>query len=196
MKIIIVRNFLAMLRFGLLLAVSGVWICSSGQADTPTPEELCRQRNAASCEINGLKFFIEDGCPKGAKVLRAKGNERCENLKANNQIQVDNLSKKPDPLPVSKASDLSEEKSANFFDSPYFYLVIIGLFQGLINRAGFGPLLIMIVVMPLLSTWVILYGIQLQPVESLYWVLFKTLTYGMGGWAIGAVARLGLLKYL
>jgi len=185
-----------MVRFCLLLAASGLWVWSSCQADTPTPEELCRQRNAASCEINGLKFFIEDGCPKGAKILRAKGNENCENLKTANQIKVDNVSKKPEPLPVSKANDLPEEKSANFFDSPYFYLVIIGLFQGLINRAGIGPLLIMIVVMPLLSTWVILYGIQLQPVESLYWVLFKTLTYGMGGWAIGAVARLGLLKYL
>jgi hypothetical protein len=200
MKIKIDRNFSAIIRLSLWIAASSLWFCSACQADTPTPEELCRQRNAASCEINGLKFFIEDNCPKGAKVLRAKGKERCENLtenfKADNKIQVIAESRKLEPLPQSNANDLSGEESANFFDSPYFYLLIIGLFQGLINRAGLGPLIIMIVVMPLLSTWVIMYGIQLQPVESLYWVLLKTILYGMGGWVIGAVARFGLLKYL
>lgn len=173
-------------------------------ADTPTPEALCRQRNAASCEMSGLKFFIEDEeCPRGAKVLRPHGHENCS---PQVPVQVNQL---PGAVPgaVQSAPTASgfapvateETAAANFWSSPYFYLLLIGLLQGLISRAALGPVLTVAVVMPLLAGWVLLPDRSAQLLPAAYWayaamLLLKTFLCSMAGWGAGMAIRMGVFK--
>lgn len=57
----------------LLLLASGA--C---QADVPTAQEDCVNRNAALCELNEVSYLHNGPCPEGAKTVRPPGNEDCQ----------------------------------------------------------------------------------------------------------------------
>jgi len=173
-------------------------------ADTPTPEALCRQRNAASCEISGLKFFIEDEeCPRGAKVLRPHGHENCSPQVGEKQLPgalaTPSAVQSAPTVNVLAPVATEETAAANFWSSPYFYLLLIGLLQGLISRAALGPVLTVAVVMPLLAGWVLLPDRSAQLLPAAYWayaatLLLKTFLCSMAGWGAGMAIRMGVFK--
>jgi hypothetical protein len=63
----------------LSLAVALSWlVVGVGRADVPTPEQECRLRNAAICELNGVQFMVDGACPPSARTIRPPGSERCD----------------------------------------------------------------------------------------------------------------------
>jgi hypothetical protein len=62
----------------LSLAVVLSWLAVGiGRADVPTPEQECRLRNAAICELNGVQFMVDGACPPPARTIRPPGSEQC-----------------------------------------------------------------------------------------------------------------------
>lgn len=60
------------------LSVLSVWLVAGVcAADVPTAAQECRLRNAATCELRGVPYVVDEPCPPGARTLRAPGNERC-----------------------------------------------------------------------------------------------------------------------
>jgi hypothetical protein len=193
---VIARSSLSIVLFLLI----GSNLC---RADTPTAEELCRKRNAASCEASGLTFFIEEGCPRGTKTLRPKGTERCEQLRENtaaeSRPQADAVRAPSAPLAVAETAKPGPEAASGFFGSAYFFVLLIGLVQGLISRAAPGPLVTVLVVMPLLGTWVMLSGAAAPPGTAAYWgpaamVLLQTFICSVAGWGVGMAIRKAVFK--
>ena len=198
-------KFPAMVR----LSVSIVAFCLSGSsvchADTPTAEALCHQRNAASCEMNGLKFFIEDDCPKGAKILRPKGHEDCEHISENanskNNVPADAVAKQAVQVAAAVPAMPRKEAEGGWMENPFVIVAVIGLLQGLISRAGVGPFIIVALVMPVIVTWVRVSGAPVHAVGAEYWgnaglELLKIFACSMLGWGVGLAAHRGLLKLL
>lgn len=198
-------KFSTMVR--LILSIMALGLSSSNfcQADTPTPEELCRQRNSASCEINGLKFFIEDDCPRGAKILRPKGKERCDNL--TNTINADGKVLTEAQLkPVSQAIEAvpampKKTAEAGIFENAFFVVAVVGLLQGLISRASWGPFIIVAVVMPSIATWTMVSAASPRVVGAEYWgyigfEFLQLLVYSMLGWGAGLAVHNGLLRLM
>jgi hypothetical protein len=199
-------RFLAIFRLcGFIVAYA--LLCSApGFADSPTAEELCRKRNSASCEINGLRFFIEDDCPRGAKVLRPKGNERCEivseNVKAAGKITGDVINKQVSP-PMSDSNPVNPVKNAEkgFFENPLFVVAVLGLLQGFISRIGWRSFIIVAMVIPVIVTWSVVTDTSVNLVGEAYWgfvawSLLKIFSCSMLGWGAGLAAHMGLLKFL
>jgi hypothetical protein len=63
----------------LSLAVALSWLAVGvGRADVPTPEQECRLRNAAICELNGVQFMVDGACPPPARTIRPPGSEPCD----------------------------------------------------------------------------------------------------------------------
>jgi len=62
-------------------------VTNTSHADIPTPEQECRHRNSAICEVLGVQHYIEGGCPQGAIVIRPQGNERCDELATGGVIE-------------------------------------------------------------------------------------------------------------
>ncbi|WP_300335348.1 hypothetical protein [Accumulibacter sp.] len=48
------------------------------RADVPNPAQECRLRNAAICEVNGVRHVVDGPCPAAARTIRPPGDERCE----------------------------------------------------------------------------------------------------------------------
>ncbi|EXI79189.1 MAG: hypothetical protein AW10_02463 [Candidatus Accumulibacter appositus] len=65
----------------LLLALASSWLALGVcRADVPTPAQECRLRNAAICELNGVRFMVDGPCPPAARTIRPPGNEPCEEI--------------------------------------------------------------------------------------------------------------------
>lgn len=192
-------------RYSVMFLLFFLTIASLCRADAKTPEELCRQRNAASCEVSGLKFFIEDGCPKGAKVLRPKGNERCDQFSAKVESAVESPTVfdglKPVPVQESAPASASEEAPAGYWKNIFFVLAVIGLLQGLITQAGVWPFVFVAVMMPLIATWGMLSGADVQAGGGEYFVSFAmeflwNFLFCVAGWLAGIALRYGFFKFL
>jgi hypothetical protein len=173
-------------------------------ADEPTAGELCRKRNAASCEINGLQFFMtEQECPRGAKVLRPRGKERCDNLAetAKNAENVQVQSAVSPASPAAASAMPQQEEGGGLFKVPFLVVAVIGLMQGLISRPGWGQFVIVGGVMPLLVTWGMVSGVQVQADGMGYFgylgmEFLRTFLFALAGWGAGLALRSGLLKLL
>jgi hypothetical protein len=198
-------KFSAICNLSAAVVIYGLFGSSFCQADTPTAEELCRQRNSASCEINGLRFFIEDDCPKGARILRPKGTERCEllaeNVKAVNTTNTEAAVKDIAQVSDSSAAMPPQQTDSGLFENPFFVVAVIGLLQGLISRAGWGPFIIVALVMPVIVTWATVASAPVNTVGAEYWgyiglALLKIFASSMLGWGAGLAAHRGLLKLL
>lgn len=73
------RDLFALRLASLLLAVASSWLAVGVcRADVPTPEQECRLRNAAICELNGVQFMVDGPCPPPARTIRPPGKESCE----------------------------------------------------------------------------------------------------------------------
>lgn len=173
------------------------------RADAKTPEELCRQRNAASCEVSGLKFFIEDDCPKGAKVLRPRGTERCAQLAAKVEAAARSPtaadSAKPVQVQESAPAFVADAASGGHMKNVWFVLAAIGLLQGLITQAGLWPFVFVAVIMPLIATWGMLSGADIAGGE--YFVSFGVeflwdFLFCVVGWLAGIALRYGFFRFL
>jgi hypothetical protein len=186
----------------LLLLLNGV-----AHAEVKTPEELCIARNAASCEINGLQFFITDEeCPRGAKVLRPQGHERCKQLAEDKKV----VEKKQDTVAKSNMGELvaasspvakKQDTTAAIWGNPYFIVALIGLLQGLISRASIGTFIIVAIAMPVLATWSMLSGAQFPSGWSAALVYMGVefagiFLFSMAGWIVGLGLHRGILKLL
>lgn len=185
-----------------ILFLTGISLC---RADAKTPEELCRQRNAASCEVGSLKFFIEEGCPKGAKILRPKGNERCDQLfaKVESAVKSPTVFEGVKPVPVQESAPASarEEEHAGYWKNIFFVLAAIGLLQGLITQAGVWPFVFVAVMMPLITAWGMLSGADIRPGGGEYFVSFAmeflwNFLFCVAGWLAGIALRYGFFKFL
>lgn len=110
------------------------------QAEAQTPVELCRQRNSASCEVSGLKFFIDDDCPKGAKVLRPHGKERCDDLAAKTDSAVkpqsDAVAAQPAMQHAASLPAKEAEDDTAYSWWPVLLLAVFGLLFGLYIKTG------------------------------------------------------------
>jgi hypothetical protein len=154
--------------------------------------------------MSGLKFFIEDEeCPRGVKVLRPHGHENCSPQVGAKQFPAALATQstvQSAPMASALAPVATEETAeTNFLSSPYFFLLLIGLLQGLISRAALGPVLTVAVVMPLLAGWVLLPDSSAQLLPAAYWayaamLLLKTFLCSMAGWGAGMAIRMGVFK--
>lgn len=192
-----------MYRVGALIA--SIFILNSyAYADAKTAEALCSERNAAHCEIGGVKFFItEEGCPKGAKVLRPHGTERCDQLLTahNSAVKTEEavVQSAAEALAASPAPSPQHHASLASWENPYFILTLLGLLQGIISRVGIGPIIIVAVVMPVIATWGIFSGANFQSgfTENFGYVgmeLLGTFLFCMAGWIVGVGIHLGTRK--
>ena len=182
-------------------------LCSTpGLADTPAAEEQCRKRNSASCEINGLRFFIEDDCPRGAKILRPKGKEHCEDfadkVATDSKVSVDGTEKQ---VAAQKAepTQLKPENNAagGMLENPLIVVAVLGLLQGFISRVGWRSFIIVATVIPVIVTWSVVTDTSIKLAGEAYWgfvawSLLKILSCSMLGWGAGLAAHRGLLKLL
>jgi len=192
------KIFLAVVYF-LLLFLGGHCL-----AEEQTAEELCRTRNLASCEISGLKFFIDDDCPKGAKILRPHGKERCAGLdEKTNMVEKDQavaVARQVVTLP-EKVEVAAQEETWGIFDNPFLVVAILGVLQGLISRAGLGAFLLVAVVLPMLVTWGMVSGVNIQAEGAEYFLYigmeyFKMLVYSLLGWGAGLAIHAVALRLL
>lgn len=175
-------------------------------AEAKTARELCIERNAASCEINGLKFFVtEEECPKGAKVLRSHGHENCDPIatpvvsKVTPPQVVEQV--KPEMVTTTLLPDVPPESTQSFWGGPFLILALIGLVQGIISRVSVGPVIIVAVVMPVLATWGVLSGTPfptgfVSNMEYVGFALLHTLLFSMAGWLVGTGIRLVSVKLI
>lgn len=175
-------------------------------ADTTTAEEQCRKRNSASCEINGLRFFIEDDCPRGAKILRPKGKERCEDFvgKAATDSKASvSVAEKHAPAQTAEPTPAKPENSAagGMLESPLIVVAVLGLLQGFISRVGWRSFIIVATVIPVIVTWSVVADTSVKLAGEAYWSfvgwsLLKIFSCSMLGWGAGLAAHRGLLKLL
>lgn len=182
----------------LLLVFCGMTVCGSAYAAALSAEEECRQRNAASCEANGLKFFMtEQECPRGVKVLRKLGHEDCSKFAAASAVPAAAAS---DPLPQTEpAKELAAaadntDSTNDLWGNPYFMLALVGLLQGMVTRISVGSVLIVALVMPLLGTWSIVSGTPLPGgmLANLPYIameLLGTFLFSIAGWGAGLLIR-------
>ena len=200
-------NYKVSVRVVFFILVYCLLSSSLAQAATPTAEELCIQRNSASCEINGLRFFIqEEDCPRGAKVLRPHGNERCDNIAG--EIKVAGKSAvevpvKPASSKVAEVAPVAPENNtaAGWLETPLIIAAVIGLLQGLVSRLGWGPFVIVALVMPVILTWGIISSVSTHMAGAEYWghlalEFVKIFAGSMLGWGAGLAIHMGLLKLL
>lgn len=182
-------------------------LCSTPTfADTSTAEEQCRKRNSASCEINGLKFFIEDDCPRGAKILRPKGKERCDDFadkaatdsKASVSVAEKQFATQTaEPTPVKQESNVA----VGMLESPFIVVAVLGLLQGFISRVGWRSFIIVATVIPFIVTWSVVTDTSVKLAGEAYWgfvawSLLKIFVCSMLGWGAGLASHRGLLKLL
>lgn len=168
-------------------------ISSNCLPDELTPEELCRKRNAAHCDINGVKFFIEDNCPRGAQTLRAKGKERCESLaevaKTQEKIHIPPVVSQPDSEPASPPIITLQENNRGYFDNPFIVVFVAGVLLGLIGRVGWKQLVTAGLVMPLLVAWAVtsspVQAVGLEYFSYFGMELFKLAVVSLFGWGVG-----------
>ncbi len=190
-----------------ILIVAILWLSGFAHAEVKTPEELCIARNAASCEINGLQFYITDEeCPRGAKVLRAHGHERCDLLADDKNVVEKNqgTNAKSNTAEIVAASSpvaVKEKVAPAIWENPYFIVALIGLVQGLISRASIATFIIVGIAMPVLVTWSMLSGAQFpfgwSAALGYMGVEFAgTFLFSMAGWVVGLGLHRGILKIL
>lgn len=206
MFIVAIGSFFIRVR-GHLLIVIFLLLNSIAHAQAKTPEELCIERNAASCEINGLKFIVtEEECPRGAKVLRTHGHERCDQL----SVQKSAVEKKPGTVEKSKESaveaasspvPVQQDSSPAIWENPYFILALIGLLQGMISRANVATFIIVGVVMPVIATWAMMSGVKfpngMTAALAITGVGFAGFfLVSIAGWIAGLGLHRGVLKLL
>lgn len=171
------------------------------KAEEKSAEELCRQRNLASCEISGLKFFIDDDCPRGAKVLRPKGRERCDQLAAGVTAAASAVMVAPPVQPQHEASPAAADESSGFWGNILYVLAVVGFLQGLSTRVGLWPLLFVAVILPLLATWGWVSDTYSHAISAEYLVytgkefLWHSL-FSVAGWITGSALHYGLLKFI
>ncbi len=184
-------------------AVVALLLANIAPANALTAEEACRQRNAASCEISGLKFFItEEECPRGAKVLRPRGKERCDNLAEKPAIaRPHSAVSQAAPVPTSAPLALQEEAEDNFLKIPFLIVAVIGVIQGLVSRAGWGQFIVVGIVMPVLVTWGTVSGVAVQASGMQYLgylglEFLPIFLFALAGWGIGLALHRTLLKLL
>ncbi len=163
-------------------------------------EELCRERNAAKCEVGSLQFNLtEQECPKGTKVLRKLGHENCNKLEQVTRMQSQSQVQATSAVvgTAIKDSDVVADKNEGevfYWGNPYFILALIGLLQGMISRAGTGSLIVVMLVMPLLGTWSIVSDVHMEggPLANAGYIgmeLLGTCLFSMFGWLAGAGVR-------
>lgn len=186
--------------------VNGLLVSTAALAETSRAEDECRKRNSASCEINGLRFFIEDDCPRGAKILRPKGTERCEDLtgKVATDIKASVAVTEQHPAMQIAASDqVKPERNATIemLESPLIVVAILGLLQGFISRVGWRSFIIVATIIPAIVTWSVVADTSVKLAGEAYWFfvawsLLKIFFCSMLGWGAGVAAHWGLLKML
>lgn len=191
-------------KLGLMLAL---WLLIGwGFAQAMTAEEECRQRNASSCEVNGLKFFMtEQECPQGAKVHRKLGHEDCSKyaLAGSAEKKAEPAATEGQKQQVANPENAAQQAGASdsLWSNPYWILLLIGLVQGMISRVSVGPVLIVALVMPLIATWSMVgdahfpFGVM----SSLAYIAMEWLgafLYSMAGWLAGAAIRRAAYKIL
>lgn len=101
---------------------------SPGHADIPTPEQECRLRNSAICEINGVQHYVEGGCPQGAIVIRPHGNERCDELVQVNKTtgQTNQIKGPPRKPPASKLDTAHSGKTGHWLITALTIAAVLG----------------------------------------------------------------------
>lgn len=89
---------LASFSLAVVLSWLAVGVC---RADVPTPEQECRLRNAAICELNGVQFMVDGACPPPARTFRPPGSERCDEAG-----RTETRSRQPSParMPAAQAA--------------------------------------------------------------------------------------------
>jgi hypothetical protein len=196
-------KFTGVARLSLVIAAYCLLNSSLSLADTQTAEELCRQRNAASCEINGMRFFLtEDDCPRGAKVLRPRGTEHCGDTADTIKAAKEDVVKQAAPAKTDAVAGKSEKTAeGGLLENPYLIIAIIGLLQGLISRLGWGPFIIVALVMPALLAWGIVTSTTVHTAGADYWAyagfeLLKLMVSSLLGWGAGLAAHRGILNLL
>lgn len=181
----------------LLLTAAGL-----GWADAQTAEEACRLRNAASCELSGLKFFIDDDCPKGAKVLRPHGKERCDAVSLQDNAvlkpQADAAAAHPVPLQAPASGEPATEAETDYFSWPILLPGLFGFLFALFVKTGRWTAM-MAFLLPALAAGAMLYGGYLHAVEGGYAVRFATayllaFVSAAAGWFIGVLLRPSWLR--
>ncbi|HUX89779.1 MAG TPA: hypothetical protein VMV48_03720 [Gallionellaceae bacterium] len=160
---------------------------------------------AQRCKLRGERseIFIEDDCPKGAKILRPKGTERCAQL----AVKVEAAAKSPSAADSVKPVQVQESAPASVGDvasgghmkNVLFVLAAIGLLQGLITQAGVWPFVFVAAIMPLIVTWGMLSGADIASGE--YFVSFGVeflwnFLFCVAGWLAGIALRYGFFRFL
>lgn len=182
-----------------LFFLIAVLFAHAATAVAMTAEEACRQRNAASCEANGLKFFMtEQECPRGVKVLRKLGHEDCSKFAQSASAVQDTktAAQAQETEAVKVSADVADNTSTgeDWWGNPYFMLALVGLLQGMVTRLSIGSAVIVMLVMPLLGTWSIVSGTSfpggmMSNAAYIAMELLGTFLFSMAGWAVGALIR-------
>ena len=189
-----------------LSVVYGMLVSMPALAETSTADEQCRKRNSASCEINGLRFFIDDDCPRGAKILRPKGTERCEDLTGNVATDIKASVGVTEKLPATQIAEKDTgipetNTTVELLESPLIVVAILGLLQGFISRVGWRSFIIVATIIPAIVTWSVVADTSVKLAGEAYWLfvvwsLLKIFFCSMLGWGAGVAAHWGLLKIL
>lgn len=114
----------------------GVLFIADAQADIPTPEQECRYRNAATCEINQVTYQVEGPCPPTARTLRPAGRENCAALVQSTSPQPANRISREPATPVQTA-----EPAPSPNGSRYLRLLALVVVAGLV-LIGVGYMLL------------------------------------------------------
>lgn len=184
-----------------MLSVAGF-----AHAAAKSPEELCRERNAAKCDANGVQFNLtEQECPRGTKVLRKLGHENCDKLgygvNAPAITPAASAVAKPPEHEMPVVAAVNEQDEVFYWSNLYFILTLIGLLQGMISRPSVGSFIIVMAVMPIIGTWSIvsdahMVGGLLANSGYIGMELLGTFLFSMAGWAVGALIRVVAYKIL
>lgn len=190
-----------------IFIVTFLFLGCIAHVEAKTPEELCIERNAASCEINGLKFFVTDEeCPRGAKVLRPHGHERCDQVPVEKsavdkkQGTVEKIAESG-VVAASSSAPARQDSSPAVWKNPFFILALFGLLQGMISRASIATFVNAGVLMPVIATWAMMSGMQFPHGISAAFgdvaiEFVRAFLVAMAGWIAGLGVYRGLLKLL
>lgn len=107
-----------------------VTLASTGvQAFVPTPEDECRMRNEAICELDGIRFQQPAACPPTAKTLRPLGREDCR--RAGGSVQASGPATTP-PLLGDRRVSPADQGSGHVVERSGVRTVVVFVLAGLL----------------------------------------------------------------